>query len=103
MSSFAQELLLLSEDISREESKSVRDEIVERIVNIVDFLNEEFCDDSVADIYTESVDSVLDMYEAGRLEEDVMDDEEFIAELNPILTIISKSINKLDDGELGND
>ncbi|MEJ2293679.1 MAG: hypothetical protein P8Y23_02815 [Candidatus Lokiarchaeota archaeon] len=43
------------------------------------------------------------MYEAGRLEEDVMDDEEFIAELNPILTIISKSINKLDDGELGND
>jgi hypothetical protein len=32
-----------------------------------------------------------------------MDDEEFIAELNPILTIISKSINKLDDGELGND
>jgi hypothetical protein len=103
MSPFAQELLQLSEDISREESKSLRDEIVERIVNIVDFLKEEFNDKTVVDIYEESIASVFDMYEAGRLEEDVMDDEEFIAELNPVLTIISKSINKLDDGELGND
>lgn len=103
ISSFAEELLQLSEEVSTNETRTVRDEIIERVVNIIDLLNEEFMDGDVADIYTEAVDSVIDTYEAGRLEEDVMDDEEFIAELNPILTIISKSINRLDDGELGND
>lgn len=102
ISPFAEELLQISEDISTS-ARSVRDEIIERIVNIIELLNEEFMDEAISDIYTEAVDSVIDTYEAGRLEEDVMNDEEFIAELNPILTIISKSINRLDDGEQGND
>ncbi len=103
ISPFVEELLQISEDISTSGTRSVRDEIIERIVNIVDLLNEEFMDGTISDIYTEAVNSVIDTYEAGRLEEDVMDDDEFIAELNPILTIISKSINRLDDGEMGND
>jgi hypothetical protein len=102
ISPFAEELLQISEDVSVS-GPSVRDEIIERIVNIIDLLNEEFMDETISDIYTEAIDSVIDTYEAGRLEEDVMDDDEFIAELNPVLTIISKSINRLDTGEQGND
>lgn len=103
ISTFAEELLQIAEDVSTGSTRTVRDEIIERVINIIDLLNEEFMDDDVADIYTEEVNSIIDTYEAGRLEEDVMDDEEFIAELNPILTIISKSINRLDDGGQGND
>jgi hypothetical protein len=103
MSPLALELMQISESVSGS-SITVRDEIIERIINIIDFLNEEFCEDTIADIYTEAVDSIIDTYEAGRLEEDVMDDDEFIEELSPILNVITKSINRLDDSStLGND
>lgn len=102
ISPLAQELMQVSESVMQKENVTVRDEIVERIVNIMEFLNEEFCDASVFEIYSEQVESMLDTYEAGRLEEDVMEDEEFIAELSPLLTLITKSVNRL-DGDMGNE
>lgn len=102
VSPFARELMQVSEGIQEEMASSVRDDIIERIVTIFELLNEEFLDASVAQIYEESVDEMLDAYESGRLEEDVMDDNDFIAELEPVISLITKSLEKLED-DSGND
>ena len=104
MSPLAQELMQISEGIDTQETISVRDEIVERVVNILELLNEEFCDSSVCEIYEESISRMVDAYEAGRLEEDVIGEEEFIAELESQLSLITTTLKRLEDGEeLGNE
>ena len=101
MSPLAQELMLVSEGMQGDVSISVRDEIIERCVNIVEFLNEEFMDKSVTQIYDDAIEEMLDAYDVGRLDEDVMDENEFIAEIEPVISLITKSLEKLED--LGNE
>lgn len=106
LSPLAQELLQVQESSTTEESMGVRDEIVDRIVNIFELLNEEFTDKSVTGIFEDEVSRIVDAYEHERLEEDAMDDNEFVAELDSALKLITKSLSMLEDkdGEkLGNE
>lgn len=102
ISPLAVELMQVSEGISGDVAPTVRDEIVERIVSIFEFLNEEFLDASVAQIYEDSISEMIDAYEVGRLDEDVMDESEFISELEPVISLITRSLEKLEEDQ-GND
>jgi len=104
MSPLALELSAVTEGIDNSAAMGVRDELIERVISILEFLNEEFADQSVTAIYNDVVETIIDTYEAGRLDEDVMNEDEFIAELDGALTLITKSIAKLEDSEeLGNE
>ena len=81
---------------------NIREEVVGRIVNIYTFLNEEFMDDSVTEVYDGILESLLEGFEAGRLDEDVVDDDEFIEQLSGALQVVTKSATKLDEAALGN-
>lgn len=103
LSPLAQDLLQVTESTAPKAVTTVREEIIERVVSIMTFLNEEFMDKSVAEIYEGSINEMIDTYEAGRLDEDVMNEDEFIAEMEPVLSLITKSIDRLEDSEdLGN-
>lgn len=102
VSPLAMELMQVSESTNDDMNISVRDEIVERIANIMGFLSEEFMDESVTKIYEDAIEEMVDSYDAGRLDEDVMDENEFIAELEPVISLITKSLEKIED-ESGND
>jgi len=93
----------VAEGVAAPENLGVRDEIIERVVLIFELLSEEFADQSVFEIYEDAVNTMIDTYEAGRLDEDVMGEDEFIAELEPVLSLITKSLEKLEEGDLGND
>ena len=63
-------------------------------------------DKSVTGIFEDEVSRIVDAYEHERLEEDAMDDNEFVAELDSALKLITKSLSMLEDkdGEkLGNE
>lgn len=100
-SDFAVELEhLLSEN--QERMENVRDEILGRIGNIVDLIVEEFDDESVAQIFIEAIDPIAASHDAGRLDEDVMNVDAFLAEIRPVMTIISKSLDRIERSDLGN-
>jgi hypothetical protein len=104
ISPFAQDLMQVAEGVHGNDNVSVRDDIVEHCVNIVELLNEEFVDQVVTQIYEDAVENMLDAYDVGRLDEDVMDGSEFIAELEPITSLITKSLENLEKTEdLGNE
>jgi hypothetical protein len=103
-SPFARELNALVED-NQEETITVRHEIMERVSNIFEMLNEEFRDEDVERIFENTFDGILSAWEAGRLDEDVMEEDEFIGEVKPVLVLIQKSLDRIDRaerGELGN-
>jgi hypothetical protein len=101
-SDFAVELEhLLSENQERVEN--VRTEILFRIDNIVELIADEFdFDEAVIDVFNEAIDPVAASYEAGRLDEDVMNVDTFLAEIRPVMTIISKSLDRIERSDLGN-
>ena len=83
---------------------TVRDELLDRVGSIVEMLSEEFVDEAVTRIFEAAYEPVAASWEAGRLDEDVMDEDEFIAEIKPMLTLIHKSLGKIGaEGELGNE
>jgi len=101
-SPFAAELLGLMED-NQEITETVRDELIDRMDRIFDLLSEEFEDEAVTRVFTEAFEPVSASWKAGRLDEDVMDDDEFIAEIKPVLTLIHKSLDRIGSEEaLGN-
>lgn len=101
VSPFAYELYGLMEDDSDNENKTVRDDILEKVGNIFELLSECFDDETVTMVYEDAYDAVLSSYELGRLDEDVMDDDDFMAEIKPMLNIIYKSLEKM-SGDSGN-
>ena len=104
ISPFAQELMQVSEGVQIDSNFSIRDDIIEHCVNIIEFLNEEFMDQNVTQIYEDALENMLDAYDVGRLDEDVMDGSEFIAELEPVVSLITKSLENLEKMEdLGNE
>lgn len=99
--SFAVELEhLLDEQADR--VANVRDEILTRIENIVELIEDEFDDDAVDSVFEAALQPLAASYEAGRLDEDVMDVDAFLAEIRPVTALISKSLDRLDRGGLGN-
>ena len=103
MSPLAQELMQVSESIE-DSVIGIRDDIIDRCVNIIGFLAEEFQDAAVTQIYEDAIENMLDAYDVGRLDEDVMDGSEFIAELEPVVSLITKSLENLEKMEdLGNE
>ena len=87
---------------SQDRMENVRSEILGRIDNIVDLLVQEFDDESVLAVFNEAVEPISASYEAGRLDEDVMDADAFLAEIKPVMAIISKSLDRLERSDLGN-
>jgi len=94
-SPFAAELHGLLEDTQEEIQESVRDEIIERIGDILEMFCEEFNDEAVTRVFEEAYEPVLSSMESGRLDEDVMDEDEFVAEIKPLVTLIHKSIERI--------
>jgi hypothetical protein len=101
VSPFAAELAALHEGDSHDEPKDVRDEILGRVEHILEMLSEEFLDNDVAAIFAEAYEPLMDAWEGGRLDEDVMEHEDFIAEVRPVLALITKSLDKIDREEKG--
>lgn len=100
-SAFAEELSTILE--GHEASKmTVRDELIERMSNIFDLLGEEFQNEDVSKVYGDAMNKLVESYDVGRLDEGVMDDDEFIAEVSPLVTMMRKSLSKIMDGDLGN-
>jgi len=100
-SDFAVELEhLLSENQERVEN--VRSEILGRIDSIVEMLVGEFDDAAVLAVFNEAIEPIAASYEAGRLDEDVMNVDTFLAEIRPVMTIISKSLDRIERSDLGN-
>jgi hypothetical protein len=79
-----------------------RDETINHISSILSLLAEEFMDQTVTDLYEDAMSNVLEMHSAGRLDEDVADESEFIEAIKPALTLITKSYEKVEGG-LGNE
>ena len=101
-STFAMELAGLVED-TQDETVTVRDELLNRIGSIMEMLSGEFLDEAVTRIFEESYEPIAASWDAGRLDEDVMDEDEFIAEIKPVLTLVHKSLGRFGvDGGLGN-
>lgn len=82
---------------------SVRDEILLRIDTIIDLIEDEFEDDSVDSIFESVADTLFSSYDAGRLDEDVMGVDAFLAEVRPIMSLISKSLDKMERADMGNE
>lgn len=100
-SDFAVELEhLLGE--SQEQVGSVRDEILCRIDSIVEMIVGEFDDAAVLAVFNEAIEPVAASYEGGRLDEDVMTADAFLAELRPVMALISKSLDRMERSDLGN-
>ena len=103
ISPFAAELAALTEGYS-EVNESVRDEVMGRVGRIFRLMHEEFNDPSVTEIYEGIFEELGESWEAGRLDEEVMDADDFIAEIKPALSLIMKSldrIDRIDNGEAG--
>ena len=87
------------------ENLNVRDEIIDRVGTIFDLLIEEFNDNDVTSVLAEAYEPLLDSWTGGRLDEDVMEHDDFIAEVKPVVALITKSLDRIDRedrGELGN-
>jgi hypothetical protein len=95
ISPFAAELAALTEGTS-EVSESARDEVMGRIGRIFRLLHEEFLDPSVTEIYENIYEELDEAWEAGRLDEEVMEPEDFVREVKPALSLIMKSLDRLD-------
>lgn len=100
-SDFAVELEhLLGE--SQEQVGNVRDEILCRIDSIVEMIVGEFDDAAVLAVFNEAIEPIAASYEGGRLDEDTMTADAFLAELRPVMALISKSLDRLERSDLGN-
>lgn len=73
----------------------IRDEILERIDRIFGLIDEEFMDESVADVLLRAMEDLDEKAEAGVLAEDAMSEEDFIAALAPALKLIRASFDKI--------
>jgi hypothetical protein len=60
-------------------------------------------DEAVTRVFGDAYEAVEASWEAGRLDEDIMDEDEFMAEIKPVLTLIHKSLDRIQgEGGLGN-
>jgi len=96
-SEFAVELeALLSE--SQVGVASVRAEILGRIDNLAQLVVDEFDDVAVTTVFNEAIEPLRTSFEMGRLDEDVMSVDAFLAEIRPITQLISKAMDRVDRG-----
>ena len=94
---FAEELAAIMEGAGEVVEPTVRDDIVEHIGNILWLLECEYADDAVSEVFSNAYGPLLDNWDAGRLDEDVVDEAEFKASIEPLMNLISKSLDRLDD------
>lgn len=100
-SPLALELMSINESDNVTESTD-RENIINRVANIFELLSEEFMDSTVSDLYEDAMSNMLEMHSAGRLDEDVANEDEFIAAIKPTIALITKSFEKIEGG-LGNE
>jgi hypothetical protein len=82
--------------------QDVRSEILGRIDRIVEMITDEFDDTSVDNVFESACEPISASYQAGRLDEDVMNADAFLAEIRPVMSLISKSLDRLERGDRGN-
>jgi hypothetical protein len=100
-SPLAMELMSVNEDTNVTEYTD-RESILGRVSSIFSLLGEEFMDSTVSDLYEDAMSNVLEMHSAGRLDEDVTNEDEFINAIKPAIALITKSFEKIEGG-LGNE
>lgn len=101
ISPFAMELMSLHEDVKAADM-TVRDEIVDRMASIFSLMSEEFMDHNATAIYEDAVSSVLELQSSGRLDEDVLNESEFLSAIEPAMQLLIRSFARIEDGDLGN-
>lgn len=82
--------------LGEERNLSLRADLLERIDRIVDLLGDEFLDEAVDEVFDGVLESLDASYHGGRLDEAVMNDDQFLAEIRPAIQLISKSLDKLE-------
>lgn len=87
---------------TQERREDVRSEILGRIDRIVEMITDEFDDTAVDGVFEAGCEPIAASYQAGRLDEDVMHADAFLAEIRPIMSLISKSLDRLERGDRGN-
>jgi hypothetical protein len=75
---------------------------MDRIDSIVEMIVLEFDDAAVMRVFNEAIEPIAASYEAGRLDEDTMTADAFLAELRPVMALISKSLDRMERSDLGN-
>ncbi len=108
LSPFAAELagLLENDDIQVESVVTIRGEIIDRIGSIMEMLHEEFLDENVTSVMEGVYEGVVEAMDEGRLDENTMGEDDFIAELKAPLQLIAKSLGQIEQNEgseLGNE
>lgn len=101
-SNFASELSSIMEGYEVA-TMTERSEVIDRLNSIFGLLSEAFDDESIDQVYESAMDKIEESQNVGKLDESVMTDEEFIAELSPAVTLVRKSFGKIMDGGLGNE
>lgn len=93
ISPFASELMGVVESADKEQS--IRGELVEQVEGILDLCSEEFNDEAVTRIFEDAYEPVSNGLDSGRLDEDMMSEDEFMSEIRPVITLILKSYPKI--------
>lgn len=95
---------MLSESVAG--SMTDRDEIMQSIADIFDLLEADFADTEVGAVLDECLNPLVEAANSGAITEDNMDEDEFMGLVKPALTLIARSLEKLeeqdDDDLLGN-
>ena len=94
----------LSEGVGGE-TVTERDEILHSIADIFDLLEADFADAEVGRVFDEALEPLVSAENGGLIAEDAMDEDEFMALVKPALTVIARSLERLeeqDQDDLGN-
>lgn len=102
-SPLAIELMQITEGVNDNQVYNIRESVIDRICSIMCLLAEELNDVTVTNVYSDVLEEMHESYAAGRLSEDVLEEDEFIQNIQVPLSLITRSLNRLESGESGNE
>lgn len=81
---------------------SARMEVLGLLESCFDLLSDEIMDEAVDQVFEAALTPLAAGFHAGRLDEAVMDEDAFMAEIGPAVTLLSRTMDKVDRGLVGN-
>jgi hypothetical protein len=81
---------------------SARMEVLGLLESCFDLLSDEILDEAVDQVFEAALTPLAAGFHAGRLDEAVMDEDAFMAEIGPAVTLLSRTMDKVDRGLAGN-
>lgn len=87
----------------KDESPSLREEIIDRIGEIFEILERNIDDEQVTDLMEEHYSGLLTKYDDNQLSEDTVDEDTFLKELKPCLIIMKKCYDQVESQDSDED